>query len=104
MFLFWKELKDSILIKKCDNKNISSSIEKNFYSCINVSIYIPYQSVCDGVKDCPNADDEYECGNPEIFDFFKCDNISDNKFVLMYRVCDFINDCNYGEDEKHCCI
>lgn len=71
------------------------------YVCKNNSIYIPLGAICDGIKDCPNADDEFECQFSHQ-SLFKCQNGTD-EFINSYHVCDFVDDCLNAEDEKLCC-
>lgn len=57
-------------------------------------------AICDGIEDCPNADDEFKCNLNNQY-LFKCQNSTD-EFVNSYHVCDFVNDCQNAEDEKSC--
>lgn len=83
------------------NNEIYWIIKKNFFVCKSHTIYIPIISVCDGRKDCPEADDEFECFSTNNL-FFKCNN-TDNKFIFAHFVCDQVIDCkNGGLDEKFC--
>jgi hypothetical protein len=60
---------------------------------------IPLSSICDGVKDCPDRDDETDCGAES--DHYLCRGFERRQIPVGW-VCDGTPDCPFGEDETAC--
>ena len=63
---------------------------------------IPEDKVCDGVKDCPNRDDESEVKCRCLNDgpgYFRCRG-SRAKCIPSSWFCDGVRDCPHGDDEQ----
>ena len=75
------------------------------YRCEKSDICIDPVEICNGLKDCPNHDDETLCpwmlGNPSSSEF-KC--VPNNKNKSRATRCDIARDCLWGEDEWLCNI
>jgi hypothetical protein len=81
-------------VKECTN---------DMYLCSDGKTCIHISQKCDGVKQCPNADDEIECNAFTcIRGFTKCkDNL---QCISTELICDSKNvDCNDGSDEGKQC-
>ncbi|XP_046386301.1 vitellogenin receptor-like [Ischnura elegans] len=69
-----------------------------FFFCSPTSdICLPNSAKCNGTAECPDYEDEEDCGcrNGE----FECDN---GRCVPKDWVCDRVDDCDDGSDEEHC--
>lgn len=55
---------------------------------------VPYTSICDGIPDCNEGEDEYKCDCE-----FEC---FDSSCIKKSQVCDGIGQCSEGEDEIGC--
>ena len=66
------------------------------YTCAN-RVCISPDSVCDGIIDCDDGEDEKDCtcGN----EYFQCDN---GTCIPTADYCDFIRNCKDGSDEAEC--
>ena len=69
------------------------------YKCI-MSYCIPNRKVCDGIIDCPNADDEMFCTNLSCPGHLKCFSV--DYCVPPWEICDGVSHCPFGEDENFC--
>ncbi|XP_022110447.1 uncharacterized protein LOC110990004 [Acanthaster planci] len=83
--------------------NITEYSEKDCavdqYSCLSGTLCINASQVCNSRVDCPEYDDEYDCGVCGA-DKFRC---SDGSFCLeKYHVCDHYHSCYDSSDEKYC--
>ncbi|KAJ8308117.1 hypothetical protein KUTeg_012991 [Tegillarca granosa] len=61
---------------------------------------IPLEKSCDGVPDCPNEEDEVNCGEFSCPAMFKCRGTP--KCIPLYWACDNVEDCPNGDDEILC--
>uniref|UniRef100_A0A336LPI6 CSON010513 protein n=1 Tax=Culicoides sonorensis TaxID=179676 RepID=A0A336LPI6_CULSO len=76
------------------------------FRCPGTSIFICEHQKCDGVRDCPNAEDESheDCDGSDL----KCKNGEQffcpwsSTYVCETSRCDKIIDCPHGEDEENC--
>ncbi|XP_072025436.1 uncharacterized protein [Amphiura filiformis] len=66
------------------------------------SYCIPLRRRCDGVNDCPDAQDEYGCGNFSCDSAYRCHGAS--YCITTNQLCDGAKDCPHGDDEFFCKI
>src|SRR5262249_48379065 len=59
---------------------------------------------CDGVMDCPDGEDEKDCGGTDMpgTDVFACQD--ENKVLEISQLCDGTMDCADGADETSVCL
>ena len=63
---------------------------------------IPLRKVCDGIYDCYNGEDEYNCHKNICPGYLKCQGV---EFCIHpTEVCDGYNHCPHGDDEELCDI
>ena len=73
----------------------------NTFKC-PLSYCIPLRKVCDGIYDCYNGEDEYNCHNNICPGYLKCQGV---EFCIHpAEVCDDYNHCPHGDDEELCDI
>ena len=63
---------------------------------------IPTTSLCDGMRDCPNGEDEMSC---DYLQAIRCPGMfycRGRTCVQQHQVCDGAKDCPEGDDENHC--
>ena len=84
----------------CERQTEKSEIEcgKGLYTCNDGSCILAH-TLCDGVPDCNQAEDEEEC--PNRVHHFIC---SDNQLISPSMYCDSVVDCRDGSDEKNCSV
>uniref|UniRef100_A0A0N5ALW7 Chitin-binding type-2 domain-containing protein n=1 Tax=Syphacia muris TaxID=451379 RepID=A0A0N5ALW7_9BILA len=75
----------------CDS-NLSKSIMGS-HNCID------YSKHCDGIRDCPNGEDEVNCKMGET-KYLLCEN--QKQSVTKQKWCNGVEDCSDGSDEKYC--
>ena len=69
----------------------------NTFKC-PLSYCIPLRKVCDGIYDCYNGEDEYNCHNNICPGYLKCRDV---EFCIHpAEVCDGYNHCPHGDDEE----
>ena len=73
--------------------------EKQF-RCNTTGLCIEKFRICDGVKDCLDGSDEYNCLETCPSSDFKCH--SSGKCIPMAKRCDYYKDCPGNEDEDNC--
>ena len=74
----------------------------NHYKCSN-SYCIPMHTVCDGVKDCPQGEDEEQCSEFECRGYMRCKGMS--LCLHPNYLCNGAIECTmYGDDEVLCNI
>lgn len=83
-------------LQQCETMECSGS-----YKC-ETSYCIPTHRVCNGVIDCPYADDESKCPLVECANMLKCQIGQYTACVHPQQICDGNKDCNNGEDELLC--
>ena len=72
----------------------------NHYKC-SFSYCIPMHLVCDGVKDCPQGEDEEQCNEFVCQGFMRCKGMS--MCLHPNYVCNGVIECTlYGDDEVFC--
>ena len=72
----------------------------NHYKCPN-SYCIPMHTVCDGVKDCPQGEDEEQCSVFECQGYMRCKGM--NLCLHPNYLCNGAIECSmYGDDEMLC--
>ncbi|XP_071944241.1 uncharacterized protein [Antedon mediterranea] len=78
-------------------------IEDDF-QCVNELICVKPYLICDGVNQCRDFSDEYDCTYPSCKEgFFRCSNGSnDGVCIASSRECDRVVDCYDGADENEC--
>ena len=73
----------------------------NTFKC-QLSYCIPLRKVCDGICDCYNGEDEYNCYNNICPGYLKCREV---EFCIHpTEVCDGYSHCPHGDDEELCDI
>ena len=72
----------------------------NMFKCLN-SYCIPYNKVCDGVRDCNQGTDEMNCNNYSCPGMFKCKK--EGYCVDQSQVCDGVADCHETRDDEVLC-
>lgn len=80
-------------------KNIVSC-PKNSFFCTKSEFCINIADVCNNKTDCLYNEDEENCTELELSDYFTCE--SNDESVIFSKVCNFENDCKDGSDEKYC--
>uniref|UniRef100_A0A1I7SG91 Low-density lipoprotein receptor domain class A n=1 Tax=Bursaphelenchus xylophilus TaxID=6326 RepID=A0A1I7SG91_BURXY len=63
------------------------------------SVCLDYEKHCDGVKDCPDGEDEQNCKLNDA-KYLSCEN--QKQQVRREQWCDGREDCADGSDEKYC--
>ena len=71
----------------------------NTYKCPE-SYCVPLRKVCDGMKDCLEGEDEYNCENYICTGYLKCAGI--HFCVQHWEACDGVQNCPSGDDEMLC--
>ena len=70
------------------------------YKC-HLAYCIPIRKLCNGVVDCPDADDEAFCDNYTCPEMLRCSNHL--YCVPPWEVCDGVIDCQYSHDDELYC-
>ena len=99
------DTKDGIIIYCADGTHLGSQCKLHVcnhqYKC-DLSYCIPTHKVCDGIVDCPDADDEAHCDNMACPGHLRCSHTT--FCVPPYEVCDGEEQCPLEEDEKFCML
>ena len=106
----WQDLchydtRDGIIVYCADGTHLGGHcilhVCNHEYKCVR-SYCIPTHKVCDGIVDCPDADDEAHCDNIVCPGHLRCSN---NTFcVPPHEICDGDSQCPLREDEKFCML
>ncbi|XP_072034220.1 uncharacterized protein [Amphiura filiformis] len=90
-----------------NHSRITAPCNDNEFGCVEGSgVCIDVSGVCDGVQDCINAADEYQCETVNC-DGYLCNSQNYLNFtpcVPMTNTCNRIQDCPAGDDELLCHI
>ena len=78
---------------------ISCPCKEDSFQCSN-AVCIPSSSVCDGVSDCGEGEDELNCPGPVTCSDHEV-QCEDGSCGVR---CDGSIQCGDGRDEKHCCL
>lgn len=80
-------------------KNWKFQCPNNSFLCDMDDICISIIQVCDGINDCSYNEDERNCSNSNVPDFYCLDSF---KKINYLQVCDFVSDCSDSSDENYC--
>ncbi|XP_071959065.1 sortilin-related receptor-like [Antedon mediterranea] len=87
--------------------NITSSCASNQFTCLSGGC-IQYDWKCDGIYDCDDYSDEYDCSTsfPWTSPSYSCDSqeftCNGGRCIPLTWQCDGDNDCGDMSDERHC--
>ena len=88
--------RDGAHLRDCRNIQCTNTFKCQFSYCI------PLRKVCDGIYDCYNGEDEYNCHNNICPGYLKCREV---EFCIHpTEVCDGYSHCPHGDDEELCDI
>ena len=94
---------NTTILKHC--RNGAHLYNCTYFQCseqfkCQMSYCTPFELICDGKWDCPQADDEINCQSFSCPNLFKCKN--QTRCLHLSKICNNNNDCQFGDDELWC--
>ncbi|KAF8767115.1 Low-density lipoprotein receptor-like protein [Argiope bruennichi] len=91
---------DGLINETTTNATTGIVCRDDQFICVPLNICLNNTFMCDGIQDCPDGVDEFNCQDSCGLNF-RCSNTS-NMCIMAEAHCDGIWDCDNGTDEENC--
>ncbi|CAL1278233.1 unnamed protein product [Larinioides sclopetarius] len=91
---------DGLINETTTNATTGIVCRDDQFICVPLNICLNNTFMCDGIQDCPDGVDEFNCQDSCGLNF-RCSNTS-NMCIMTEAHCDGIWDCENGTDEENC--
>ncbi|GBO04258.1 Low-density lipoprotein receptor-related protein 8, partial [Araneus ventricosus] len=91
---------DGLINETTTNATTGIVCRDDQFICVPLNICLNNTFMCDGIQDCPDGVDEFNCQDSCGLNF-RCSNTS-NMCIMTDAHCDGIWDCENGTDEENC--